>query len=163
MARKASVVEETPLPTEEVTPSDAVTVEEAKPPEEGVTETPPKETEKPDFAAQIAELPEDERKALLKEHLGEDLNRFEQSATDRAWSKLQAEQQGRVHRERRSRPDDGFSSETRIAGRQAERAAGPTQRPGPAQARELSGPRRRSGRLQSPNGTVDPALAPRGG
>jgi len=97
MARKTSVVEETPLPTEEVAPSDAaVAVEEAKPPEEGVTETPPKETEKPDFAAQIAELPEDERKALLKEHLGEELSRLEQSARDTAWSKLQTDQRRQV-------------------------------------------------------------------
>ena len=98
MAKKASVVEETPLPTEEVAPSDATApavVEEAKPPEEGVTEPEPKE-EKPDFAAQIAELPEDERKALLKEHLGEELNRLEQSARDTAWSKLQADQQRQI-------------------------------------------------------------------
>lgn len=100
MARKAqpSTVEDTPLPTQETTPSEPspeAGAEETKPPEEGAAAPEPTE-EKPDFATQLAELPEEERKALLKEHLGEELSRFEQSARDSAWGKLQTAQARQV-------------------------------------------------------------------
>jgi len=100
MAKKAqpSTLEETPLPTEEATPSETPAVaeeQETKPPEEGEVEPEPKE-EKPDFAALLAGLSKDERKAILKENLGEELTSLEQAANDRALQKLQGEQQRRV-------------------------------------------------------------------
>jgi hypothetical protein len=99
MAReKPSVTEETPLPIPEAEPSVAPAepgVEEAAPAGEGAA--PPKAEEaKPDVRALLAKLPADERKALAKEELGEELSRLEQSAADRAWKKLQTEQQGRI-------------------------------------------------------------------
>jgi len=100
MAKKAqpSTLEETPLPVPEAEPSEVPTpveTEEAKPKEEGEVEPEPKE-EKPDFATLLAGLSKDERKALLKENLGEELSSLEQAANDRAWEKLRGEQQRRV-------------------------------------------------------------------
>lgn len=96
---KPSVVEETPLPTEEVTPSEPAApaaVEETKPPEEGVTEPEPKEAEKPSVTELLAGLSDDERDTIYKKVFGERLQRAEQSARDAAWAKMQAGQRSQV-------------------------------------------------------------------
>lgn len=92
----AALTEDTPLPPPAETaaaPTAAPTAEEgaAAPPEEAV-EPAAQEEQKPDLDAQLEGLPDDERKELLRKHFPDDLQRLEQSAQDKAWNRLQADQ-----------------------------------------------------------------------
>ena len=78
--------QETPLPELQVEP----------PPEEGAPEPPVQEAEKPDFRAQFDALPEEDREAFLLERTAERVRRAEQSAQDRAFARMQADQTRQV-------------------------------------------------------------------
>ena len=74
--------QETPLPELQVEP----------PPEEGAPAPAVQEAEKPDFRAQFDALPEEDREAFLQERTAERVRRAEQSAQDRAFARMQADQ-----------------------------------------------------------------------
>jgi len=93
-----SATEAPPLPPEEAPPSEApqeVQVE-AAPVVEGAPAPPVQEEEKPDYAAQLRQLPDEERERLLEEVYSDRLQKIEQSAQQSAYDRLlnqQARQQ----------------------------------------------------------------------
>lgn len=97
---KTSATEAPPAPTPEAVPSEVPeeTQVEAAPVEEAAPAAPVQEEQKPDVKAILAELPKEERKRLLTETLGDELQTLEQTATDRAYARLQEAQ----HREQRA-------------------------------------------------------------